>query len=250
MKKNSWIFLILVLVFVSCGSRKKIVYLQDITTNQTLSYATNYDLLLQPDDLLNIVVSAENIELTVPFNNSLLQVGSNNGIKGFLIDSEGYIDYPIVGKIKVGGLTKSNATIEIVKKIAPYFKSTPTINLSIINFKITVLGAVGKASTFNISGNRITLIEALTMAGDLTMMGKRNNILLIRETNGQKSFNRIDITNSSFINSPYYYLAQNDVIYVEPNKTSINNAAIETSVGSIISATSFLVTLYLLLFKK
>jgi polysaccharide biosynthesis/export protein len=239
-----------VCLLISCGSRKKIVYMQDIKSNQTLSYASNYDLILQPDDLLSIIVSAENQELTVPFNNSLLQTGSALGAKGFLIDSEGFIDYPIVGKIKVGGLTKKTANSEIVKKITPFFKTPPTINLSILNFKITVLGAVKSPNTFNITGNRVTLLEALTMAGDLIMTGKRNTILLIRETNGQKSFNRIDITNSSFINSPFYYLAQNDVLYIEPNKTSINNAAIETSVGSIISATSFLVSMYLLFFKK
>ena len=255
MIKNIIIFFVLFFSLISCVSKKKIVYMNDIPNNKTIDNILSYEAKLQPDDMLSIIVSAENPELTIPFNMPQIQinysvVGNQTSIKTYLIDYNGFIDYPVVGKIKMAGLTKSEANLEIVKKISEYFKTPPSVNLSIVNFKISVLGEVQRSGTFPITSNRITVLEALTMAGDLTIFGNRKNVLIIRESNGQKSFNRIDLTNSSFIESPYYYLTQNDVVYVEPNKTVVNNSAIGSNISVLLSVTSVFFSILVFLIKK
>ena len=125
--------------------------------------------------------------------------------------------------------------------------SNPIINIRLTNFKVSVQGEVTVPGVYSINSDRVTLIEAITMAKDLTIYGKRNNILIIREVNGVKSYNRVDITKADFINSPFYYLTQNDVVYVEPNKTRINGAAVGANTGVIISITSLLITVITLI---
>ena len=156
------------------------------------------------------------------------------------------IDFPVLGKLKVGGLTRSEVLQLFKDKISKYIKN-PIINLRIMNFKVSVQGEVTLPGTYNVASERITLIEAISMAKDLTIYGKRDNILVIREVNGVKSFNRVDITKADFINSPFYYLAQNDVVYVEPNKTKINGAAVGANTGVLISITSLLITVITLI---
>ena len=243
----------LILVLASCGSTKKIVYLQDADkfTEATVFFKTK----LEPDDKLSIIVSAQNPELTLPFNQPEIQVNYDVGktqqnIKTFLIDNAGYINYPLVGKIKLAGLTKDEAVELIGSKIAEYFKTPPTINIEILNFKVFVLGEVKNPMPIEVTSNRITILEAITRAGDLTLFGKRENVLLIREVNGVKTFNRINLTNIAFVNSPYYYLMQNDVIIVEPNKTAINNAAVGANITLIVSAASIFTTLLFFLLKN
>jgi polysaccharide export outer membrane protein len=148
----------------------------------------------------------------------------------------------------MGGLTRTNALQLLQTRIGVYVKN-PIINLRITNFKISLQGEVNLPGTYSITSERVTLIEALSMAKDLTIYGKRNNILIIREVSGEKSFNRVDITKSDFINSPFYYLAQNDVVYVEPNKTRVNSSAVGPNTSVIISAVSILVSLSVLIFK-
>ena len=229
--------------------------MNDLPNTKTLENSLLYEAKLQPDDMLSIVVSAENPELTVPFNMPQIQVNYSLGnsqanIKTYLIDNKGFIDYPVVGKIKMAGLTKSEANEAIVKKIAEYFKTAPSVNLTIVNFKVSVLGEIAHPGSFSISSNRITVLEALSLAGDLTIYGNRKSVLIIRESNNQKTFNRIDLTNSSFIESPFYYLSQNDVIYIEPNRTIVNNSAIGSNIGVLLASTSILFSLIVFLFKK
>jgi polysaccharide export outer membrane protein len=131
-------------------------------------------------------------------------------------------------------------------KIAKYIKN-PIINIRLTNFKVSVQGEVTNPGAFSVSSDRITLIEAISMAKDLTIYGKRDNVLVIREVNGVKSYNRVDLTKADFINSPFYYLAQNDVVYVEPNKVRINGAAVGANTGVIISVTSLIITLITLI---
>ena len=232
-------------LFTACGSRKKIVYLQDIDKKKSEN-AVIFEPKLQPNDLLSITVSGENPELTVPFNLPEIQSTdpskSQNNIKTYLIDASGNIYFPVIGKIKLAGLTKNEANKEISKLVSEYF-SNPSINISILNYKISVLGEVSKPGTYSISSDRITLLEALGLAGDLTIYGKRENLLIIREENGKKSYNRINLTQSDFINSPFYYLNQNDLVYVEPNKARINGSVIGSNIGVILSALSIVLTL-------
>jgi polysaccharide export outer membrane protein len=142
----------------------------------------------------------------------------------------------------VSGLTRTEILQLLENKISQYIKK-PIISLRIMNFKVSVQGEVTAPGSYNITSERITLIEALSMAKDLTIYGKRNNILVIREIDGVKSYNRVDITKAGFMNSPYYYLSQNDVVYVEPNKNKINAAAVNPNTNLIFSVVSILITL-------
>lgn len=247
--------LIVAVLFFSCAARKDIVYYQDIDNIQAQAKADTYEIKIQPDDLLSIIVSAEDPEIAAPFNLRSVNVQSarmtdadfgQQSLQLYLVDSNGAIDFPVVGKLRVGGLTRTQVLDLLHSKIGAYIKN-PVINMRIANFKISVQGEVTAPGSYPVSSERVTLIEALSMAGDLTVFGKRSNILIIREVNGVKTFNRVDITKSGFINSPFYYLAQNDVVYVEPNKSKINGAAVGPNTGVIISVSSLLITLIALI---
>ncbi len=236
------------LIISSCASRKEIVYLQNIDDTASYENSKSYEAKLQPDDLLSIIVSADSPEVTAPFNLPDFEGNDaeNRGFKTYLIDSEGYIDFPILRKQKLGGLTRTEAHAKLITAISEYINN-PTINLRIVNYKISVLGEVLKPGSYNISGERVTILEALSMSGDLTIYGKRENILVIREIEGKKTFARLDLTKSDILNSPYYYLGQNDVVFVEPNKTKINSSKIGPDIGVIISSISVLIALGVLL---
>lgn len=243
-----------VLAFTSCASRKELAYLNDLNTEKEAESKTKYEVRLQKDDLLSIIVSAENPEVTYPFNTPQIQVnysvdGSQGSIKTYLIDKEGYIDFPVLGKVKLDNLTRLEANEKLTELVSKHIKN-PSINLKILNYKVSVLGEVNKPGSFPIQSDRITLLEALSMAGDLTIYGKRDNLLIIREVNGKKNYTRIDITKSDFLESPYYYLSQNDVIIVEPNKTKINSSKYSPNIGATISALSLLTTIIILITRN
>lgn len=249
-------FILLFLCF-SCASRKNIVYYQDPDKINTQQNVNSYEVKIQPDDLLMIIVSAEDPEIAIPFNltsvtisntSNLQSSGGQQIVQSYLVDKNGNIEFPVLGKLQIGGLTRTEVLQLLKEKIAVYIKN-PIINLRIMNFKISLQGEVNVPGTYSLASERLTLIEALSMAKDLTIYGKRNNILIIREINGVKSYNRIDITKADFINSPFYYLAQNDVVYVEPNKTKISSSVVGPNTGVIISAVSILISLSVLIFK-
>ena len=249
-----------VLLFFSCKPREDIVYYQNINDLAGTEKANTYEIKIQPDDLLMIIVSADDRESAIPFNLSSVSVplamNVNSGgminamgqetMQSYLVDAAGTIDFPILGKLQVGGLSRSDVMQLLETKITKYIKN-PIINIRLMNFKVSVQGEVMVPGTYPVNSDRVTLIEAISMAKDLTIYGKRDNILVIREVNGVKTFNRVDITQADFINSPYYYLAQNDVVYVEPNKTRINGAAVGANTGVIISITSLVITLITLI---
>ena len=250
-------FLSLLFLCFSCASKQDIVYYQNIDTNIIQENTNSYEVKIQPDDLLMIIVSAEDPEVAMPFNLSTVVVANSSRIdlatgqqmiQSYLVDRDGMIEFPVVGKLQVGGLTRTEVLKLLQSKIGTYIKN-PIINLRITNFKISLQGEVNLPGTYPVISERVTLIEALSMAKDLTIYGRRDNVLVIREMNGVKSYNRVDITKSDFITSPYYYLAQNDVVYVEPNKTRVNSSAVGPNTSVIISAISILVSLSVLIFK-
>ncbi len=240
-------FLLLTLSF-SCVSKKEVVYYQDTTSAVKNDKNISYEIKIHPDDLLMINVGAEDPEIAAPFNLSSFQsktgqmiTPSTDPSQLYLVDKDGVIEFPTLGRLKLGGLSRSEAIGVLQDRLKPYIKN-PFINLRLMNFKFSVQGEVVSPGVYNVTSERITIIEALSMANDLTLYGKRDNILLIRENEGVKTFNRIDITKSNFINSPYYYLAQNDVIYVEPNKTKIKDRGVGANTGVILSAVSVLLS--------
>lgn len=256
--KNITVISVIILLSSSCVSKKNVVYLQQgVTENKEdkESKSLNYEPVLQVDDVLLIVVSAENPEVAIPYNlnitplqGTILNAVSPYSLQSYLIDKDGNIDFPILGKIKLGGLTRIDAIQKIKILLEPHLKD-PSVNLRILNFKISVIGEVNRPGSFPLQSERITLLEALSLAGDLTIYGNRNSILIIREKESVKTIEKVDITKRDFINSPYYYLCQNDQIYVEPNKTKVNASVIGPDVTVAFSALSILVTILALTIK-
>lgn len=240
----------LFLTIFSCVSTKEFVYIQDAENINSYSNNEAYELKIKPDDQLVISLNAEEPEAIRQFipiqTTNLPQAPSNLFMNTYLVDKEGFIDYPVIGKVKALDLTRNQVTSLLVKKLENYIKN-PIVNVRVNNFKISVTGEVTRPGTFLINSERISLLEALSQAGDITIYGKRTNILLIREVNGKKVSQRIDITKSDFINSPYYYLTQNDVIYVEPNNTRRNSSVIGPNVSILVSIASITIALLTLL---
>nr|WP_288835186.1 polysaccharide biosynthesis/export family protein [uncultured Flavobacterium sp.] len=237
---KSTVFIFLMFLFFSCTPKKNILYYQNID-EMASAKLNSYEIRIQPDDLLQINISAEDPKITAPFNLNPVnvigegsQVASKSAVNDYLVDAYGYIDFPELGKLKLSGMTRSEVLALFKKKISAYIKN-PIITVRLQNFKVAVQGEVGGPGVFTVASDRITLIEALTMAGDLKTTANRKNILVIREIDGVKSYFRVDVTKADFINSPYYYLAQNDVIYVEPkNRTLSPDVTLVTTISSLL----------------
>lgn len=248
------IFLYLLLVILiglnSCASRQDLIYFQDEPLTEVDSIQSNFQLKYKADDLITVDVTALDFEAAMPFNLPLVTNNSNNMLAGqgnlrmqaYLIDAEGNIEFPVLGTIKMSGLTRAEATDMLKKRLAEYIKD-PIVNIRLANFTITILGEVNRPGTFTLQDERISLPEALGLAGDLTIFGKRNNVLLIREINGVKSFAKIDLTKVSVVNSPTYYLTQNDIIVVEPNRAKIKSSAYNPNTGIWVGVLGTLATL-------
>lgn len=252
MKIKLFINLFILVSLTSCLSKKKVIYLQG---QQAASQsAVNYEPIIQNDDLLSISIISSNPELASPFNiEQLLSAGSSGGGAGnnqirtsYLVDQDGTIDFPVLGKIKVAGINKTELKQYFKDRLSIYIKD-PIINIRILNYKVSILGEVKGPGQYTIGSERLTLLELISNAGDLTFYGKRDNILIIRDYMGTKTYNRVDITKADFVNSPFYYLDQNDVVYVEPRRAKFDSTAIGTNVTTIISIFGFVLTTTLLL---
>jgi polysaccharide export outer membrane protein len=177
------------------------------------------------------------------------RTGGQQRLQTYLIDSQGYIIFPVLGKIQLGGLTSTQAADALTDALKPFVVDA-SVNLRLMNFKVTVQGEVTRPGTFTIESERITLLQALSMAGDIALYGKRDNILIIREVDGKRSYNRVDITKPDFMDSDFYYLAPNDVVYVEPNKIRINSSAVGPNLTFALSALSLLTTIVVIIISS
>ena len=258
---NHRFIILLCCVLVSCNTSKKIVYLQDATNGATERININSGIVIQPKDMLTIVVSSRKSELAAEFNlplvtsfagSDILASGTYQKILGYVVDMDGSIDFPILGKLHVAGQTRHQLTEMIKQKlIQDDLIKDPVITIEIQNFKISVLGEVALPGTFSVSGDRITILEALGMAHDLTIYGNRDNVLVRREKDNLVTFHRVDLRSESLLHSPVYYLQQNDVVYVEPNKVRAGQSRINAnrSVGVWLSLGSLLASLAVLFVK-
>lgn len=236
-----------ILMLTSCVSRERIAYYQDIDTSEIFN--KKFVTKINPDDLLMIIVSAQDPVAVQPYNlttnmsvNPTNQAGSGQMQQQlYLVNQQGFIEFPGLGSIQVGNKSKDQIVQELQTKIAKYVKD-PIVNLRIMNYKISVQGEVRKPGTHTITSERITLPEALSLSGDLTVYGRRENILVLREENGELKHHRVDLTKSDFINSDFYYLKQNDIIYVEPNKVAVNSSAVGANVSVYMTAINLLLT--------
>ena len=243
-----------VVLCTSCASSKKVVYLQDVVPLKQQDIEQKYEVYIHNDDLLAIMVNSKNPELALPFNMPMVsyQLGSgstNSGsqrVLGYLVDGNGDIDFPILGKLHVAGLTRLQLTDMIKQRLIDEdLIKDPIVTVQFLNYKVSVMGEVNRPGSFNISGDRITLLEALSMAGDLTIYGRRDRVAVIREKDGKRTILMHDLRSSDIFNSPCYYLQQNDIVYVEPNKAKAEQTDINQnkSVGVWLSAASILVSI-------
>lgn len=239
------VIVIVLILFNSCASRKDIVIFQADSTIVNTNFERNAP-KLQEGDILAISVTADDIRATQPFNQiSVYQEGTlqntNPFIPTYTIDNNGEIDFPKLGKIRLAGKTRTEA-IEFLKREVSRFIINPGISIGIRNFRVTVLGEVARPGSFLIDNDRISLLEALGMAGDLTINGVRKNVLVVRENNGKKEEFRIDLTKRESLNSPVYYLMQNDVVYVEPNGARIQSSKYTQNTSIFVSIASVVIT--------
>ena len=257
-KYVAYLVVCMAIFFTACTSTKKIIYLQDVVPLKQQEIEQKYEVIIHGDDLLAIMVNSRDPELALPFNMPMVsyQLGSNTGgqqrVLGYLVDTNGNIDFPILGEIHVEGLTRMQLT-ELIKNklIEGDLIKDPIVTVQFLNFKISVMGEVGRPGSFTISGDRITLLEALSMAGDLTIYGRRDRVGVIRENNGKRTILFHDLRSADIFNSPCYYLQQNDIVYVEPNKAKSGQSSINqnNSIGVWVSVISLLTTIAVLIFK-
>ena len=259
MKKLSYFFLaaVAVLTATSCSTPKNVAYIQN---SDYVDYAKSeylYDARIMPKDILTITVNTVNPEAAAPFNlivstemntNSRgnLTASGQRALQSYLVDNNGCIDFPVVGTLQVGGLTKSMCEKLIHDKIKRYMNAeeNPIVTVRMSNYKISVIGEVNRPGMFTVGNEKINIFEALAQAGDLSIYGVRDRVKLIRENaKGRKEIYTINLNDANIVNSPYYYLQQNDVVYVEPNSVKAKNSAIGTSTTIWISVTGALVSL-------
>jgi polysaccharide export outer membrane protein len=241
-KKQSFTALLIVLAVIfssaisSCSTPKNIPYFKDVpdtAKQRIIDQAAYYTPVIQPDDILQVNIQTLDANTTAQLNqqnavswpnNNGSQTGSTSAIpsniSGYLVDREGFVILPLLGKVSVKGKTTDQVRDDIRGKAAEFYKD-PVVNVRFANFKVTVLGEVARPSSYIMPNEKITLLDAIGMAGDLTIYGKRENVLLIRDNNGKKEFVRFDLNSSNIFSSPYFFLHQGDVVYVEPNKSKV-----------------------------
>ena len=238
-------------ILSSCASRKDVVYFQDTGNFETQVNANTFVSKFKVDDLVSIHVSSLNPEASAPFN--LFRGAAEGGFRAeqvdYLVDQAGEIDFPVVGKLKIEGLSPDELRGLVRDKLSDYLKD-PIINIRLRNFTVTILGEVNRPGTYPVSGEQITILEALGLAGDLSIRGVRENVLVIRDFNGTKVYNRVDLTSKNMVKSPVYYLTQNDVVYVEPNKSGVRASSLDQSASIAISIASLLITSTIILLTR
>ena len=242
--KVTYMLIMVLMVTSACVSKKDMIYFQneEAVKNALLN---EYAPKIQTDDLLSIFVSAEDVESSNPFN--LYEGGQGAAQKpiNYLVAPNGTITFPVLGEIKVAGFTTNDLKALLISKLTLYIKK-PIVTIRLENFRISVLGEVKSPGAFSILNEQVSIPEALALAGDLTIQGKRKNILLLRKNGDQMESIRLDLTDKSIFKSPYYYLAQNDILYVEPNRAKVNSSAIGTT-SSLISIATAVLSLVLIL---
>ena len=266
--RNILLFVFFISLLSSCGPQKKVLYFQDLEKSiqgQLTNEKINYSLTIQTDDELSIVVSAANPAAAAPYNLPLvstqtsglqtpegrqaslsLSASGNQTLQTYLVNSDGYINFPGIGKIKVAGMNRDELTVKLEELLSEYI-TNPIINIQIVNFRISVLGEVAAPGSYNFNKQRVSILEALAAARDVTLQGRRDNIFIARDINGKKEFYRIDLSSSDTFKSSNYYLQQNDVVYVAPNRERQRDADFgiqkQFNTSIIISAISTLISI-------
>lgn len=251
-----FLFFVTLTLTSSCVSSRRLIYFQgQSTASEVIKTADRFVPTIRSGDIISVRVSSLSPEATTFFNpytattpvdrlQTPATISALPELSGYLVDPAGNIELPLINKIAVAGLSTVQAADRIREQLKTYLKE-PTVNVRNQNFRISVMGEVARPSLFTIPNEQITLLEALSLAGDITIYGRRDNVLLIREVNGERSFSRIDLTGRALFQSPYFYLHPNDVLYVEPGKARLSNADRTYQLLPIaLSALSFLAIIF------
>ena len=223
---------------LACASSKDVVYLQDIKVNERIKTECEYKTVIHADDLLSIIVSCDDIEAALPFNTPMIGLGkevssgNQQSVQGYLVD----------------GISRNELAEVLKEKLSGYLKN-PIVTIQFLNFKVTVLGEVKSPGSYKVNSERVSILDALGMASDLQINAKRKNVLVMREEGDAKVFTRVDLTSSELVHSPFFYLQQNDVIYVEPNKGRIAGGNASTLLPYILSSVSTFVAVLALILR-
>lgn len=267
MKKYTWL-LMLILFFGSCTAYKKVPYVagaETISIDDFSKAAKNYEAVIMPKDIISITVNTPTNAASKDFNLPLIPSGggetgailgavdSNQGaLQNYIVDNDGYISFPVLGKLKISGLTKKEAENKIYAMIYPlYVKEEPIVNIRFLNYKITVLGEVAKPGVYTTSNEQMSIFDALALAGDLTIYGKRDNVLLVRENeNGERRVQLINLHDKNLLlNNDIYYLQQNDKLYIQPNRARGNSSQIGSVESLTLSGVSLVIAIVSLLLR-
>ncbi len=246
--KNIITLIITVSILFSCATKEDVVYFNGINSSDNSIGLDSYSPTYHIDDELVIIVNALDAEAAKPFNKVAVSVSANlvdargrERLQTYRIDSEGNVNFPVLGKVQLAGLNREQATIFLQDKLTDYIKN-PIVDIETVNYRITVLGEVNRPGTFTATNERITLLEALSLAGDLTIYGERENILVIQDYDGKKTYTRVNLKSNDLFDSPVYYLSQNDIVYVEPNKTQAKASSIGPATGVLFSTLGILIS--------
>ncbi|MEG1616812.1 MAG: polysaccharide biosynthesis/export family protein [Bacteroidales bacterium] len=244
---------LLILLFSSCASRRNIVLLRDIDNARTLANTETYNMKIAKDDKLSIVVSCGDLEVSAPYNTpmtALYQQGvggmTQDGPSGYIVDRNGCIDFPTLGRLKVEGMTRDQLVDTLQTRLSEQIKD-PTVTIQFMNFHITMLGAVRSPGKYRVNTERVSVLDAIGMAGDLPLKSKRKNVLVVRDKGGEVQHGRLNLTSASIFNSEFFYLQQNDVVYVEPSRSGIQDGTTSSFLPymfSILSSAIALVAIF------
>lgn len=245
------ISLVGLLLLGSCASKKDVVYFQNASDYETLVSDNSHTNKFKIDDVISINVSTLDPQASMPFN--LFKGAEEGGIRpeqlDYIIDKNGEIDFPVLGAVKIVGLSPEETKDLLKQKLDSYLKD-PIINIRLKNFTVSVLGEVARPGTYPVNGEQITVLEAIGLAGDLTIKGKRDNVMIIRDFNGTKVYTRINLLQKEALNSPVYYLTQNDIVYIEPNKSGVTSSTLDNRATIAVSIASVLITSAAIIFAQ
>lgn len=248
MKHLNLLILLVAILFVGCNAQQRVLYIQDVESGAEIEIPENFQIRIKPLDQLTIVVNSKNPELALPFNSASSYTGLSKGVNStvsssslqvFTVDNDGYVTLPIIGQVKCDGMTRAELQSEIEKKIIESnYIADPQVNVRFANLQISVLGEVTRPGRYDIKNDKVTLFDALAMAGDMTIYGNRENVAVIREIDGKNIITKLDIRSSEIFSSPCFYLEQNDIVLVSPNKYRAASAEINQNRSFWISLAS------------
>ncbi|MBZ0327471.1 MAG: polysaccharide biosynthesis/export family protein [Altibacter sp.] len=248
--RKSLLVLVAVFSLLSCATKKQILYFQDVDALDQSTIDQKFEPIIEPNDILHVSISSIDSEVVKPFERITGLEGnignSNPGIQGYLVNTEGDIRFPVLGNVNVSGKTRGDVEKMLKEQLSEYIKDV-VVDVRIMNFKVTVLGQVTHPGVFTVKDERITLPEAIGLAGDFTLDGNRNEVVIIREEDGKRKVGRVDFTQTDFFNSPFYFLKQNDVVYVEPSLKGVKKSGFLPDIPAMLSLVTVILSTVIIL---